>query len=137
MENGETVQPAAARECHGEALARVQIGTPLSIVHLLGTQQVHVLFRAELREDSCGPGPADLEVKLVNPGEIPSGAPAQRRSRSHLMIRCQSRFTAVARSCSTIPPARNEKAPSGNPAPKTSGVAQRWPHMPQAAAASA
>jgi len=71
MENGETLQQAAARECHEEALARVQIGTLLSIVHVLHAQQVHVFFRAELREASYGPGPESLEVKLVDPGEIP------------------------------------------------------------------
>ena len=48
MENGETLQEAAARECYEEALARVQIGSLLSVVHVLHAEQVHVFFRATL-----------------------------------------------------------------------------------------
>jgi ADP-ribose pyrophosphatase YjhB (NUDIX family) len=73
MENGETLQQAAARECHEEALATVQIGSLLTIVHVLHAHQVHVFFRAALPAPSYGPGPESLEVQLVNPERIPWG----------------------------------------------------------------
>lgn len=71
MENGETLQQAAARESQEEALAQVEIGSLLSVVHVLHAQQVHVFFRATLREPSFGAGPESLEVELVHPQEIP------------------------------------------------------------------
>src|SRR5262245_1024777 len=48
MENGESMQTAAARESMEEALARVEIGSLLAIVHVLHADQVHVMFRARL-----------------------------------------------------------------------------------------
>jgi ADP-ribose pyrophosphatase YjhB (NUDIX family) len=48
MENGETLQAAAARECYEEALARVTIGSLLALVSVTGASQVHVMFRATL-----------------------------------------------------------------------------------------
>jgi len=71
MENGETLQQAAARESHEEALADVEIGSLLSIVHVLHAHQVHVFFRARLRNRDVGPGPESLEVELVAPEAIP------------------------------------------------------------------
>lgn len=72
MENGETLQQAAARESYEEALADVEIGSLLSIVHLLtANPQVHVFFRARLRSLDFGPGPESLEVQLVEPKDIP------------------------------------------------------------------
>jgi ADP-ribose pyrophosphatase YjhB (NUDIX family) len=71
MENGETLQQAAARETREEALAEVEIGTLLSIVHVLHAQQVHVFFRATLSEAQFGSGAESLEVALVRPEDIP------------------------------------------------------------------
>ena len=73
MENGETLQQAAERESHEEALARVDIGSLLAVVHVLHARQVHVFFRAVLRTPEYGPGPESLEVALVAPAEIPWG----------------------------------------------------------------
>jgi ADP-ribose pyrophosphatase YjhB (NUDIX family) len=73
FENAETLQQAAARECYEEALAKVQIGSLLSIVHVLHAHQVHIFFRAVLEEATYGPGPESLEVKLVTAEEIPWG----------------------------------------------------------------
>ena len=47
MENGETIQDAARRESVEEALADVEIGSLLSVVHVLHADQVHVTFRAQ------------------------------------------------------------------------------------------
>ncbi|HXS27168.1 MAG TPA: NUDIX hydrolase [Steroidobacteraceae bacterium] len=71
MENGETLQQAAARESHEEALANVEIGSLLAIVHVLHAEQVHVFFRAHLPEPRFAPGPESLEVELVAPEDIP------------------------------------------------------------------
>src|SRR6516165_10510122 len=60
MENGETLQQAAARESKEEALADVQIGSLLTVVHVLHAQQVHVFFRAVLRSPEFGAGTESL-----------------------------------------------------------------------------
>jgi len=73
MENGETLQQAAARESHEEALARVEIGSLLAVVHVLHARQVHVFFRATLPKAEYGVGTESLEVALVAPAEIPWG----------------------------------------------------------------
>jgi ADP-ribose pyrophosphatase YjhB (NUDIX family) len=71
MENGETLQQGAERESHEEALARVEIGSLLAIVHVLSAHQVHVFFRARLAEPEFGVGPESLETKMVTEDEIP------------------------------------------------------------------
>jgi len=71
MENGETLQQAAARESQEEALAEVEIGSLLAIVHVLHAQQVHVFFRARLLRASFGAGTESLEVQLLAPEQIP------------------------------------------------------------------
>lgn len=73
MENGETLQQAAARESQEEALAEVEIGSLLAIVHVLHAEQVHVFFRARLPAPKFGAGPESLEVELVAPDRIPWG----------------------------------------------------------------
>lgn len=71
MENGETLQEAAARESREEALAEVEIGSLLAVVHVLHAQQVHVFFRAKLAQAQFGAGTESLEVQLVRPQDIP------------------------------------------------------------------
>jgi ADP-ribose pyrophosphatase YjhB (NUDIX family) len=71
MENGETMQQAAARECYEEALARVEIGSLLAVVNVTHAGQVHVMFRAELKAPEFAPGPESLEVGLYDEAAIP------------------------------------------------------------------
>jgi ADP-ribose pyrophosphatase YjhB (NUDIX family) len=71
MENGETLQQAAARESQEEALAEVTIGSLLTVVHVLHAEQVHVFFRATLAAPRFGAGPESLEVIMVTPEQIP------------------------------------------------------------------
>lgn len=71
MENGETLQQAAARESQEEALADVEIGSLLTVVHVTHAQQVHVFFRARMRGDTHGAGVESLETRLVTEDEIP------------------------------------------------------------------
>jgi ADP-ribose pyrophosphatase YjhB (NUDIX family) len=73
MENGESVQQAAAREAMEEALAHVQIGSLLAIVSVLRAHQVHIMFRARLdpAHPQFGIGPESLESQLYAESEIP------------------------------------------------------------------
>lgn len=71
MENGETMQAAAARECHEEALATVEVGSLLAIVNVTRANQVHVMFRARLLKPEFAPGPESLEVGLYSEAEVP------------------------------------------------------------------
>jgi ADP-ribose pyrophosphatase YjhB (NUDIX family) len=71
MENGETLQAAAARECYEEAQALVEIGSLLAVVSVTGASQVHVMFRARLLQPEFAPGPESLEVGLYEESEIP------------------------------------------------------------------
>ena len=71
MENGETTQDGARRESWEEALARVEIGSLLAVVHVLHADQVHVMFRASLLDGQYGVGPESLETKLCTEAEIP------------------------------------------------------------------
>ncbi len=71
LENGETLQQAAARESLEEALAEVAVGSLLSVVHVLHAEQVHVFFRASLPTARYGVGAESLEVELVAPAQIP------------------------------------------------------------------
>ena len=71
MENGETLQGAAARESLEEAEARVEIGSLLAITHVLHASQVHVSFRARLLEGKFGVGAESLQVGLYDEAAIP------------------------------------------------------------------
>jgi ADP-ribose pyrophosphatase YjhB (NUDIX family) len=71
MENGETTQEAARRESVEEALAEVEIGSLLAVVHVLHADQVHVMFRARLPRPEFGVGAESLEVRLCGEAEIP------------------------------------------------------------------
>jgi len=71
MENDETLQQGAARESREEALAEVEIGSMLAVVHVLHARQVHVMFRARLKSPEFGAGAESLEVTLCDPAEIP------------------------------------------------------------------
>ena len=71
MENGETMQAGAARECLEEALATVSIGPLLALVDIPEAHQVHVFFRAHLTSSVFGAGTESLDAKLIDPAEIP------------------------------------------------------------------
>jgi ADP-ribose pyrophosphatase YjhB (NUDIX family) len=71
MENGETLQAAAARESLEEACARVEIGSLLAIVHVLHAHQVHMMFRARMLDANFGVGEESIEVGLFEEAHIP------------------------------------------------------------------
>jgi ADP-ribose pyrophosphatase YjhB (NUDIX family) len=71
MENNETMEAAAARECYEEALAKVEIGSLLAVVNVTHAGQVHVMFRARLAAPEFAPGPESLEVGLYEESQVP------------------------------------------------------------------
>jgi ADP-ribose pyrophosphatase YjhB (NUDIX family) len=71
LEIGESLHTAAARETAEEALAKVEIGSLLSIVNVLHTAQVHVMFRARLLSADHGAGVESLETALLDEQQIP------------------------------------------------------------------
>jgi ADP-ribose pyrophosphatase YjhB (NUDIX family) len=73
MENGETLEEGAAREAREEALVDVEIGSLLAIANVRQAEQVHVFFRARMRNGQFGVTHESLEVKLVTEDEIPWG----------------------------------------------------------------
>ncbi|MEN9527872.1 MAG: hypothetical protein RLY56_1823 [Pseudomonadota bacterium] len=71
MENNETLQQAAARESYEEALADVEVGSLLAVVHILHAHQVHVFFRAKLRSPEIGAGTESLEARMIAEADMP------------------------------------------------------------------
>jgi ADP-ribose pyrophosphatase YjhB (NUDIX family) len=71
LENGETLQQGAAREAEEEALAKVEILSLLTVVHVIHAHQIHVFFRARLLDPEIGAGPESLDAKLVDALELP------------------------------------------------------------------
>ena len=73
MENQETLEQAAARECLEEANARVQIGDVFSIYSLPHVNQVYMLYLSELLDLDFSAGEESLEVALYKEEDIPWG----------------------------------------------------------------
>jgi ADP-ribose pyrophosphatase YjhB (NUDIX family) len=71
LEIGESMHAAAARETTEEAQAEVDVGTLLCVVNVLHAAQVHVMFRARMRDGRHGAGAESLETALFHEREIP------------------------------------------------------------------
>ncbi|HSN18560.1 MAG TPA: NUDIX hydrolase [Gammaproteobacteria bacterium] len=71
MENGETTEAAAARETAEEALAEAIELHPFALVNVPHVDQVHLMFRAVLKDGRHAPGPESLDTRLVEEREIP------------------------------------------------------------------
>jgi ADP-ribose pyrophosphatase YjhB (NUDIX family) len=71
MENGETIEQAAARETLEEACARVRDLSLYTLFDLPHISQVYMLFRAELVDLDFAVGEESLEVRLFAESEIP------------------------------------------------------------------
>ncbi|MEO0421451.1 MAG: NUDIX hydrolase [Pseudomonadota bacterium] len=71
MECSETVAEGAAREVREEALAEVDMGSMLAVVNVPHVDQVHIMFRATLRDGQYGVGEETLESALVPIEDIP------------------------------------------------------------------
>ena len=71
MENGETTEQGAARECMEEACAKVDIGELYTMTSIPGVNQVHLFFLANLPEPVFDVSPESLDVKLFREEEMP------------------------------------------------------------------
>jgi ADP-ribose pyrophosphatase YjhB (NUDIX family) len=71
MENDETAAQAALRETLEEAGATVDLGEPFTLISVPRVNQVHLFYRARLRDLEFKPGEETLEVALVEEAAIP------------------------------------------------------------------
>lgn len=71
MENGETMEQAAARETLEEAGARVEQLRMYLLLDLPQIHQVHVFFRGQLSDACYSAGEESVEVRLFSQTEIP------------------------------------------------------------------
>jgi ADP-ribose pyrophosphatase YjhB (NUDIX family) len=71
MENGETLEQAAARETEEEACARVRGLSLYTLFDLPHISQVYMFFRAELVNLDFAAGDESLEVRLFDERDIP------------------------------------------------------------------
>jgi len=71
MENDESTSQAAARETMEEAGANIEMGEPFTLISVPRVNQVHLYYRARLRNLEFKPGEETLEVALMAEGEIP------------------------------------------------------------------
>ena len=71
MENDETAGQAALRETLEEAGADIELGEPFSLISVPRVNQVHLFYRARLRNLEFKPGEETLEVALLDEAAIP------------------------------------------------------------------
>lgn len=71
MELDESAEAGAAREVLEETRATVSIDALLGIYSLTHINQVHLIYRAEMRTPEHAPGPESQEVRLVSWEDIP------------------------------------------------------------------
>jgi len=71
MELGETTAQAALRETLEEAKAQVELGEAFTLLSVPHVDQVHLFYRARLRDRSFAAGEETLEVGLFRRADIP------------------------------------------------------------------
>lgn len=71
MENGESVDDAAARETFEEARAEVEIVDLFGLYNIVHVNQVYVVFHGRMIAGEYSPGPESLEVQLFDKEQIP------------------------------------------------------------------
>ena len=71
MENGESLEQAAARETAEEAGCDIELGKLFAIVSIPHIHQVHFFYRALLTTPHCNPGEETLEAAFFREDEVP------------------------------------------------------------------
>jgi ADP-ribose pyrophosphatase YjhB (NUDIX family) len=71
MENGESTLEAARRETLEEACARIDVLALYAIYHIIHIDQVHMFYRARLRDLDFAAGAESLDVRLFAEDEVP------------------------------------------------------------------
>jgi ADP-ribose pyrophosphatase YjhB (NUDIX family) len=71
MELGETVAEGAIRETEEEAGARIDLEGLYTVLNVVRVGQVHLFYRARLRDTDFAPGPETIEARLFREDDIP------------------------------------------------------------------
>jgi ADP-ribose pyrophosphatase YjhB (NUDIX family) len=71
LENGESTAQGAARETLEEAGAQIELGAPFALISVPHVNQVHLFYRARVRDLNFKPGEESLEVALWEESKIP------------------------------------------------------------------
>ena len=71
MELGESTETGALRETDEEAGARVELQGLYSVLNVVRVGQVHLYYRARLKDTDFKPGPETIEARLFREDEIP------------------------------------------------------------------
>src|SRR5205085_7086761 len=71
MELGETTAEGAIRETMEEAGARIDLQGLFTLLNVVRVGQVHLFYRASLRDTDFAPGPESIEAKLFREDEVP------------------------------------------------------------------
>jgi len=71
MELGETTAEGAVRETEEEAGARIDLQGLFTLLNVVRVGQVHLFYRATLRDTDFAPGPETIEARLFHEQEIP------------------------------------------------------------------
>jgi ADP-ribose pyrophosphatase YjhB (NUDIX family) len=71
MENDETTMQAAVRETQEEVGANIEMGEPFTLISVPRVNQVHLYYRARLRNLEFKPGEETLEVAVMDEAQIP------------------------------------------------------------------
>lgn len=71
MELGESTEAGALRETDEEAGARIELQGLFSVLNVVRVGQVHLYYRAQLKDTTFAPGPETIEARLFREDEIP------------------------------------------------------------------
>ena len=85
MEIGETSSEGALRETDEEAGARVDLMGLFTVLNVVRVAQVHLFYRAQLRDTDFAPGPETIEARLFDEEEVPWDQLAFRTVRETLL----------------------------------------------------
>jgi ADP-ribose pyrophosphatase YjhB (NUDIX family) len=85
MELGETTAEGALRETVEEAGARIDLQGLFTVLNVVRVGQVHLFYRAALRDTDFAPGPETIEAQLFREDEIPWDELAFRTVRETLL----------------------------------------------------
>jgi ADP-ribose pyrophosphatase YjhB (NUDIX family) len=85
MELGETTEEGAIRETVEEAGARIDLQGLFTVLNVVKVGQVHLFYRATLRDTDFAPGPETIEARLFREDEVPWDELAFRTVRETLL----------------------------------------------------
>ena len=71
MEHGETTGEGALRETVEEAGANVELLGLYAVLDVVRAGQVHLFYRARMKDTSLAPGPETIEARLFREDEVP------------------------------------------------------------------